>query len=202
MQYIDFQSPANQISKDKYEDSKGREKIILMKRITDYSFGREECAFLGQESELNSAEPEALCCDGGSTSLSSSSLNCTDITLITERAVPIHTPQGGTAMIPTHVCLKTCYARDRIGELRPFTAKTYIVKNLKHDLLSGKMLNKAGYIIFLDEDPEESGIFAVRVDEGKICKSKSFPFIDSLTNLYYIKTEPICLRQFWEDVWI
>ena len=85
------------------------------------------------------------------------------------------------------VCLKTYHARH-------ITTKTYIVKNLKHDLLSGKMLNKAGYRIILDEDPEESGIFAV--NEGKICKSKSFSFMGSLTNLYYIKTEPLCLREF------
>ena len=97
-------------------------------------------------------------------------------------------------MTTTHVCLKTYYVRDRTGELRPITTKTYIVKNLKHDLLSGKMLNKAGYRIILDEDPEESGIFAV--NEGKICKSKSSSFMGSLTNLYYIKTEPLCLREF------
>ena len=63
-------------------------------------------------------------------------------------------------------------------ELRPITTKTHIVKNLKHDLLSGKMFNKAGYRIILDEDPEESGIFVV-VNEGKICKSKSFPFMEA-----------------------
>ena len=68
MQYIDFQSPANQGSKDEYEDNNGSEKIILSKRIADYIFGREECAFVGQESELDQAEPEALCCDGGATS--------------------------------------------------------------------------------------------------------------------------------------
>ena len=48
--------------------------------------------------------------------------------------------------------------------------------------------------IILGEDSEESGIFAV--NEGKICKSKSSPFMGSLTNLYYIKTEPLCLREF------
>ena len=53
-----------------------------------------------------------------------------------------------------------------------------IVQNLKHDLLSGKMLNKARYRIIFDEDPEESGIFVV-VNEGKICKSKSFPFMEA-----------------------
>jgi hypothetical protein len=81
-------------------------------------------------------------------------------------------------MTTTHVCFKTYYARDWTGELRPITTKTYIVKNLKHDLLSGKMLNKAGYRIILDEDPEEYGMFAV--NEGKICKSKSFPSLATL----------------------
>ncbi len=47
--------------------------------------------------------------------------------------------------------------RDRTGEQGPITTKTFIVKDLKHDLLSGKMLNKAGYRMILDEDPEESG---------------------------------------------
>ena len=67
MQYDSFQSPANKVSEDEYEDNNGSKKIILSKRIADYIFGREECAFVGQESDLNSAEPEALCCDGGST---------------------------------------------------------------------------------------------------------------------------------------
>ena len=115
MPYIDFQSPANQESEDESEYNNGSEKIILSERIADYIFGREECAFVGQESELSSAEAEALCCDGGETSsLSSSFLNCTDIT---ERAVPIHTAQGGTVMTTTHVCLKTYHVRDRTREL-------------------------------------------------------------------------------------
>ena len=45
----------------------------------------------------------------------------------------------------THICIKTYFVRDRTGELRPLSTKTFIVKNLKHDLLSGKALNKAGY---------------------------------------------------------
>jgi hypothetical protein len=73
------------------------------------------------------------------------------------------------------VCLTTYYVRDRTGELRPITTKTYIVNNLKHDLLSGKALNKAGYRIILDKDPEELGVFAVKY--GKTCKSRSFLFM-------------------------
>ncbi len=92
------------------------------------------------ESELDSAEPEALYCDGGATSsLSSSFLNGTEIT---ERAVPIQTAEGGTVMMTTHVCLKTYYVRDWTCELRPTITRTYIVINLKHDLLPGKMINK------------------------------------------------------------
>jgi hypothetical protein len=68
--------------------------------------------------------------------------------------VPIQTAQGGTAMLTTHGCLKTCYVRDRTGELRPIITKTYIIKSLKRDLLSGKALNRAGYRI-VDEDPEK-----------------------------------------------
>ena len=66
---------------------------------------------------------------------------------ITEHAVPIQTAEGGTVMMTTHVCLMTYYVRDRTGGLRTITTKTYIVRNLKHDLLSGKMLNIAGFII-------------------------------------------------------
>jgi hypothetical protein len=114
---------------------------------------------------------------------------------VTERVVPIQTAQGGTVMLTTHVCLKTYFVRDRTGELRPITTKTYIVKNLKHDLLSGKGLNKAGYRIILDEDPEESGVFAVQPD-GKVCKSKSFPFMSEHSSLFYLKTERFTTQDF------
>ena len=171
----------------------GTKIITIPEHVAATIFGEQECAFVGRESDSESTETEALCCDGGATSsLSSSFINCTDVT---ERVVPIQTAQGGTVMQTTHVCLKTYYVRDRTGELRPVTTKTYIVKNLKHDLLSGKALNKAGYRIIYDKDPEESGVFAVN-DDGKICKSKSFPFMSEHSNLYYLKTESLTAHQF------
>jgi hypothetical protein len=101
----------------------------------------------GQESDNDSAEPEVLCCENGATtSLSSSFLNCTEIT---ERAVAINTAQDGTVMMTMHVCLKTYYVRDRTGELRPITTKTFIVNKLKHDLLSGKCSTKQDIESFL-----------------------------------------------------
>ena len=115
-----------------------------------------------------------------------------------ERVVPIQTAQGGTVMLTTHVCLKKYFVRDRTGELRPITTRTYIVRNLKRDLLSGKALNRAGYRIILDEDPEEAGVYAV--NDEKICnldcKSKSFAFMSEHSSLYYLKTEQLTSSQF------
>jgi hypothetical protein len=56
------------------------------------------------------------------------------------------------------------------------------------------MLKKAGkrIILDLDEDPKESGVCAV--NDRKICKSKSFPFMSVHNNLYYPKREPLTLR--------
>ena len=117
-------------------------------------------------------------------------MNCSDVR---ERVVPIQTAQGSTVLLTTHVCLKTYFVRDRTGELRPITTKTYIVKNLKRDLLSGKALNRAGYRIVLDEYPEEAGVYAV--NDGKICKSKSFAFMSEHLSLYYLKTEQLTSSQ-------
>ncbi len=58
-----------------------------------------ESAYVRRGSEIDSAEPEALCCDGGATSpFSSSLMNCSEVT---ERVVPIHTAQAGTVMLTT-----------------------------------------------------------------------------------------------------
>jgi hypothetical protein len=97
-------------------------------------------------------------------------------------------------MLTTHVCLKTYFVRDRTGELRPIITKTYFVKNLKRDLLSGKALNRAGYRIVLEDHPEEAGVYAV--NDGKICKSKSFVLISEHSSLYYSKTEQLISSQF------
>ncbi len=60
--------------------------------IADAICDKKECNFVGRESELAQTEPVALCCDGGATSsLSSSSLNCAEVT---ERIVPIQTAPG------------------------------------------------------------------------------------------------------------
>ena len=48
--------------------SKGCSEIITIPdSIANAIFNLKESAYVGRESELNSAEPEALCCDGGAT---------------------------------------------------------------------------------------------------------------------------------------
>jgi hypothetical protein len=57
------------------------------------------------------------------------------------------------------------------------------------------MLNnlKAGYKIILDEDPEESGMYAV--NDWKICKLKSFPF-KLMSEHSNLETEQIMSQHF------
>jgi hypothetical protein len=114
---------------------------------------------------------DALICDGGATSTLTKSLEI--CTLVQQKVVEIQTAHGGTQMSTTHCCLKTYYARDYLGEIRPIVVKAYVVTGLKHDLLSVKGLNQSGYRGIHNEDEEESEVFAV--NNKKIDKAKSFP---------------------------
>ncbi len=94
-----------------------------------------------------------------------------------------------------HVCLKTHHVRDRTSELRPITTKIYIVRNLKHNLFSGKMLHKTGYKIMLGGDPEETGLLVFfGVNDGKICKSSSLPFMIEHLNVLSLNRTNIFIR--------
>ena len=69
------------ISKSKLKGTFGDEIIEITKTLFDAIFEGGESVFVGRESETDTEEPEALICDGGATSsLSSSLLNCTDVT--------------------------------------------------------------------------------------------------------------------------
>jgi hypothetical protein len=80
-----------------------------------------------------------------------------------------------------------------LGEIRPIVVKAYVVPGLKHDLLSVKGLNQAGYRVIHDEDGEESGVFAVI--NKKIDKAKSFPFMSEHSNLFSLKLEQMSATQ-------
>ena len=54
----------------------------------------------------------------------------------------IQTAHGATIMPveTTHLCYKTYFDKDRLGEIRPIIVKAYVVPGLKYDLLSVKEL--------------------------------------------------------------
>ncbi len=61
----------------------------------------------------------------------------------------------------THLCYKTYYVCDRLGEFRPIIVRAYVDPKLKHDFLSVKRLNKAGYAVNHLSDQEQPGVYAV-----------------------------------------
>ncbi len=131
-----------------------------------------EFAFVGEEL-ISTGEFTPVICDGGATStLSSSFENCTDCK---PKIVQIKTAEGGAVMTTTHVWMKTYYVKSRTGEIRPLTTKAFIVPSLRADQIPVKSLNRQGYRIIHDPDPEESGIYPIF--DGKIDKSKSFAFM-------------------------
>ncbi len=90
-------------------------------------------------------------------------------------------------MTTTHVCMKTNYVKSRTGEIRPIVIKAYIVPSLRSELISVKSLNRQGYRVVHDPDPEESGIYPIF--NLKIDKLKSFAFRSEQSIFYYIKAE-------------
>ena len=114
----------------------------------------------------------SLICDGGATCTLTKSLeNCTQCK---QKVVEIQTAHGATIMRTTHLCFKTYFVKDRLGEIRPIIVKAYVVPGLKYDLLSVKGLNRAGYAVSHHTDPEQSGVYAVI--NNKIDKSKSLNY--------------------------
>ena len=138
---------------------------------------------------------DTLICDGGA--LTKTLENCAQCK---PKVVEIQTAQGATIMSTTHLCLKTYYVRDWLGEIRPIVVKAYIVvksyaaPGLKYDLLSVKGLNKCRYAVYHHPDPEELGVYAVI--NKKTDKAKSFPFMSEHSGLFYLKLEQMSAKHF------
>jgi hypothetical protein len=82
-------------------------------------------------------------------------------------------------MSTIHLCRKTYYFRDWLGEIRPIVV---VVSGLKNDLLTVKGLSKCGYIVFHHPDPEESGVYAVI--NQKTDKANFFSFMSEHSSLF------------------
>ncbi len=105
-----------------------------------------------------------------------------NFSLCKPKVLVIQTAHGSTMMNSTHLCYKTYYVCDRLGEIRLIIVKAFVIPGLKHDLLSVKGLNKAGYAVSHHPDTEQSGAYAVI--NNKIDKSKSFPFMSGHSNFF------------------
>jgi hypothetical protein len=95
----------------------GTEKIEISDQIADVSCRNipdENQRFSsGRESEIYSAESEALCCNSSCVATSSLSFTLMNFSEVTERVVPIQTAQSCTVMLTTHICLKTLCWRSK-----------------------------------------------------------------------------------------
>ena len=67
-----------------------------------------------------------------------------------------------------------------------------MVPGLKHDHLSVKGLNKAGYAVNHHPDQKQFGVYVVI--KNKIDKSKSFPFMSEHSILFYLKLKQLSIR--------
>jgi hypothetical protein len=167
---------------DEDEDSVISEKAArAIKGEAEFAFVREEL--------ISTEEIKPVICDGSATSMLSSSFeNCTDCQ---PKTVEIKTAERGVVMTTTHVCMKTYYVKSRTVEIRSLTTKPFIVPSLRTDLISVKSLNRQGYRVIHDPDPEESGIYPVMIFDGKIDKSKSFAFMSG-HSIFLLSKQNLC----------
>ena len=87
-----------------------------------------------------------MICDGGATCILRKSLE--DCSLCKPKVEAIQTAHGSTSMNSTHLCYKTYYVCDSLGEVRPIIVKAYVVPGLKNELESVKVTSKSKFIIF------------------------------------------------------
>ena len=73
--------------------------------------------------------------------------------------VKIHLAAKGMHINSSHVGYETYYVRVATGSIQPVTTKAFYVPGLEQDLLGGRALIRAKFLIILDNDPRISGIF-------------------------------------------
>ena len=104
--------------------------IIIPVETCNFIMGHAHSACV---STLSIDEMALICDDGATCTLTKSLENCTQCK---PKVVEIQTAHGATIMRTTHLCYKTYFVKDRLGEIRPIIVKAYVVPGLKYDLLS------------------------------------------------------------------
>ena len=77
-------------------------------------------------------------------------LNCVDVE---EHKTIIETAKEGESIMATHVCRKTYFVKNRVGDMVSITTSAIYVKGFVQDLIAGKSLNREKIRIILDQDP-------------------------------------------------
>ena len=107
-------------------------------------------------------------------------------------------------MKSSHIGIKTYYAYDRTGSIRPIKTKALYVRELKQDLLGGKALTtgNTNYRIALDSDDEIAGVY-LKADDGSIDPANSFPFVSEHSeSLFHLLIAKISVQKYAKAVWI
>jgi hypothetical protein len=107
----------------------------------------------------------------------------------------IETAKEGESIMAAHVCCKTYFVKNRVGNLVSITTSAIYVKGFVQDLKAGKSLNREKFRIILDEDPDVSGLYPLN-EQKEARYQDSIPFISEPSDLFYLKIEQMDWTRF------
>ncbi len=105
-----------------------------------------------------------------------------------EKVITNETADGEEHMKSTHVCTKTYFVRNRMGEVVTITVPALFVKGLPQELLGGKSMNLANIRVLFDLDPNICGLYPLGKNHEQNYQD-SIEFIGKPTDLFYLQTE-------------
>ena len=118
--------------------------IIISVETCNFIMGHAHTSAFVSTRSIDDMEDSLICDRGATCTLTKSLENCTQCK---QKVVETQTAHGATIMRITHLCFKTYFVKDRLGEIRPIIVKAYVVPGLKYDFLLVKGLNRAGYAV-------------------------------------------------------
>jgi hypothetical protein len=96
---------------------------------------------------------------------------------------------GATVTVySSHLCKKTHFVKDRLGQLVSITTEALYFKTAYQDLLSSKKCTTIGIRVILDENPDIMGLYMLDKD-GQQHIQDSITFISEDSDLYLIKLD-------------
>ncbi len=101
---------------------------------------------------------------GALQTITGSLINCKDVM---EKVIIIETANGEENMISNHVCTKTYFVRNRMGDLVTISVTALFVKGLPQDLLGGKSVNRENIRVILDLDHDICGLYPLDKNHGE-----------------------------------